>query len=329
MKEMDRQNRTESGRPPRVSIVVPCYNEEEMLPLSVPTLDAILRECIDEGLASEDSFILLCNDGSKDSTWDIIRKLHRENPLVKGLTLTRNRGHQQVLVAGLESAVAHGADVTVSIDADLQDDPRKIIEMLRLYLREGCEIVYGVRNDRTSDSWFKRTTAEGFYKFQHAMGLQTVANHADYRLMSRRAVEMLLAFGESNLFIRGIVPQIGLRTATVEYQRTARTAGESHYPLAKMLSFSIDGITSFTARPMRMIFVLGFVLLLIDIAVALWVLISYFMHETISGWSSIMLSIWFLGSVILMALGIIGEYIGKIFIETKRRPRYFVMDELY
>lgn len=318
----------EFAKIPRVAIVVPCYNEEEMLPLSVPTLLDILHECVDKELATEDSFILLCNDGSKDGTWSVITQLHEKYPRVKGISLSRNRGHQNVLVAGLESAISHGADVTISIDADLQDDPRKMIEMLELY-SQGCEIVYGVRNDRTSDSWFKRTTAEGFYKVQRNLGLETIPNHADYRLMSRRAVEMFLSFGESNLFLRGIVPQIGLKTATVEYSRTIRTAGETHYPLSKMLSFSIDGITSFTAKPMRMIFVVGLVLLVLDILVACYVLGAYFMNDTISGWTSIMLSVWFLGSLILMGLGIIGEYIGKIFIESKHRPRYFVMDELY
>lgn len=315
-------------RPPVLAIVVPCYNEQEALPLSVPVLLGIIDKAVAENLASGNSFVLLCNDGSHDRTWAIIEEMHDTDRRIKGISLAHNRGHQQVLLAGLEKARAYGADALVSIDADLQDEPAKIIEMLRLYA-DGCEIVYGVRDDRSSDSWFKRTTAGCFYKLQKKMGLETIANHADYRLMSGRAVDMLLQYNESNMFLRGIVPQIGLKNAVVKYPRTPRMAGETHYPLSKMMSLCIDGITSFTARPMRMIFVVGMILMLIDIAVAIYVLGSYFMHETISGWTSIMLSIWFLGSLILMALGIIGEYVGKIFVEAKHRPRYFVSEELH
>lgn len=313
---------------PVLAIVVPCYNEQEVLPLSVPVLLQVIDRAVADGLASDKSFVLLCNDGSKDRTWEIIRELHKADGRVKGLSLARNRGHQNVLLAGLENAREHGATALASIDADLQDDPWKIIEMLQRYA-EGCEIVYGVRDDRTSDSWFKRTSARAFYRLQQRMGLDTIPDHADYRLMSGRAVDMLLQYREANMFLRGIVPQIGLRTAVVKYPRTARTAGETHYPLSKMLSLSIDGITSFTARPMRMIFVVGLILLLIDVAVAIYVFGAYFKHEAISGWTSLMLSVWFLGSLILMALGIIGEYVGKIFIESKHRPRYFISDELY
>lgn len=317
-------------QPPVLAIVVPCYNEQEVLPSSTPVLLDVLAKAVDRKLAAEGSYVLLCNDGSSDRTWPIIEELHARYPdRVKGISLSRNRGHQNVLLAGLESARKHGAEATASIDADLQDDPYKILDMLELYVNDGAEIVYGVRSDRSSDSWFKRTSADAFYRLQHSLGLKTVAHHADYRLMSGRAVDMLLQFGEANMFLRGIVPQIGLRTAVVEYPRTERQAGESHYPLSKMLSFSIDGITSFTARPMRMIFAVGLALLLIDLGVSVYVLGSYFAHRTISGWTSIMLSIWFLGSLILMALGIIGEYIGKIFLETKHRPRYFISDELF
>lgn len=317
-------------QPPVMAIVVPCYNEQEVLPSSTPVLLDVLAKAVDRKLAAEGSYVLLCNDGSSDRTWPIIEELHARYPdRVKGISLSRNRGHQNVLLAGLESGRKHGAEALASIDADLQDDPYKILDMLELYVNDGAEIVYGVRSDRSSDSWFKRTSADAFYRLQHSLGLKTVAHHADYRLMSGRAVDMLLQFGEANMFLRGIVPQIGLRTAVVEYPRTERQAGESHYPLSKMLSFSIDGITSFTARPMRMIFAVGLALLLIDLGVSVYVLGSYFAHRTISGWTSIMLSIWFLGSLILMALGIIGEYIGKIFLETKHRPRYFISDELF
>ena len=214
-------------------------------------------------------------------------------------------------------------DAAVSIDADLQDDPDAILEMARLF-NEGNEIVFGVRASRRTDTWFKRTTARGFYRFQKAMGLDTVYDHADYRLMSNRALHMLADYGESNLFLRGIVAQMGLQTATVKYDRAVRAAGESKYPLGKMLAFSIDGITSFSARPMRWIFLTGLFLLLVDMAVAAYVLISYFSGHVISGWASLMLSIWFLGSLILMAVGIVGEYIGKIFIEVKKRPRFHI-----
>lgn len=315
-------------QPPVIAIVVPCYNEQEVLPLSVPRLLGIITRMAEEGIASADSYIMLANDGSRDTTRDIIAGMHAADPVhVKGLSLSRNRGHQYALLAGLTS-VAKRCDAAVSIDADLQDDPDAIIEMVKLF-NTGAEIVYGVRSSRKTDTAFKRITAHAFYRFQRVMGLETVYDHADYRLMSRRAVGMLLSYGESNLFLRGIVPQIGLTTAVVTYERAARAAGESKYPLAKMLNFSIDGITSFSARPMRYIFLIGLILLLVDIAIGIWVLVSHFSGHAISGWSSLMLSIWFLGSLILIALGIIGEYVGKIFIEVKHRPRFFVSEELF
>ena len=218
-------------------------------------------------------------------------------------------------------------DAAISIDADLQDDPHAIIQMVKDF-RAGNEIVYGVRSSRATDTWFKRTTAHAFYSFQKSMGLNTVYDHADYRLMSNRALHLLNEYGESNLFLRGIVPQIGLNTSIVKYERKERIAGESKYPLSKMLSFSIDGITSFSAKPMRMIFMIGLILLFIDLIVGIYVLVSYFSHATISGWASLMLSIWFLGSLILMSIGIVGEYIGKIFIEVKQRPRYAIMETI-
>lgn len=315
-------------QPPVIAIVVPCYNEQEVLPLSVPRLLGVITRMAEEGIASADSYIMLANDGSRDKTRDIIAEMHAADPVhVKGLSLSRNRGHQYALLAGLTS-VEKRCDAAVSIDADLQDDPDAIIEMVKLF-NAGAEIVYGVRSSRKADTAFKRITAHAFYRFQRVMGLETVYDHADYRLMSRRAVGMLLSYGESNLFLRGIVPQIGLKTAVVTYERAARAAGESKYPLAKMLNFSIDGITSFSARPMRYIFFIGLILLLADIAIGIWVLVSHFSGHAISGWSSLMLSIWFLGSLILIALGIIGEYVGKIFIEVKHRPRFFISEELF
>lgn len=311
---------------PRLAIVVPCYKEQDALPPSLEVLTGLLDRLAAESLAAADSYILCVDDGSPDATWSIIEKAHAADPRIKGVALAHNRGHQNALIAGLDT-VADMCDCAVTIDADLQDDPNAIAQMLHAYA-DGAEIVYGVRSSRETDSWFKRTSAQTFYKLQRSMGVETVYNHADYRLMSARAIRLLLEYGESNLFLRGIVPQIGLKTAVVEYPRTARTAGETHYPLSKMISLSIDGITSFTAKPMRWIFMTGLVLLLLDIIVAVWVLIAYFRHAVIGGWSSIMLSVWFLGSLILMGMGIIGEYIGKIYIETKHRPRYAFRDKL-
>lgn len=311
---------------PTLAIVIPCYNEEEALPFTTAKLIAILDRMSAEGLVATDSFILCSNDGSRDKTWEVINRLHADDSRIKGISLAHNRGHQYALLAGLMTA-KDMCDAAVSIDADLQDDPEAIVEMVRQY-NAGKEIVYGVRSSRKTDTWFKRTTAHGFYKFQAAMGLKTVFDHADYRLMSARALDLLSGYQESNLFLRGIVPQIGLDTAIVKYERHERVAGESKYPLGKMISFSIDGITSFSAKPIRLIFFVGLTFMILDILVALYVLISYFRHDTIWGWSSIMLSVWFLGSLMLMGIGIVGEYIGKIFVEVKQRPRYAIRESL-
>lgn len=310
----------------KLAIVIPCYNEEDALPITAERLLALLDKMVVDGLVDNDSYVMCSNDGSHDATWDTIRRLHERDPRIKGISLAHNRGHQYALLAGL-MAVRNHADAAVSIDADLQDDPDAIIEMVRLY-HQGKEIVYGVRSSRATDTWFKRTTAHGFYSIQRMMGLDTVFDHADYRLMSNRALNLLSDYGESNLFLRGIIPQIGLDTAIVTYERHERVAGQSKYPLAKMLSFSIDGITSFSAKPIRIIFFVGLILLLLDIAVAVWVLTAYFRHEVISGWTSIMLSVWFFGSLTLMGIGVIGEYIGKIFNEVKHRPRYAIRDRI-
>lgn len=314
--------------PSRIAIVVPCYNEEAALPISVPKMLNVLEHLAATGLATADSYILLCNDGSRDKTWDVIERMHMDDSRVKGISLAHNRGHQNVLLAGLMTVRNH-CDAAISIDADLQDDPMAIVEMVERF-RQGEEIIYGVRASRDTDTWFKRNTAHAFYSFQRLMGLETVYDHADYRLMSNRALDLLAEYGESNLFLRGIIPQIGLKNGVVTYARDERVAGESKYPFAKMLSFSIDGITSFSARPMRWIFMTGLVLLIIDVIVAMYVLISYFFSDHISsGWASVMLSIWALGSLILIAIGIVGEYIGKIFVEVKHRPRYAVADKIW
>lgn len=305
---------------PVIAVVLPCYNEESALPHTLPVLIDIFNRLKAEGAISEDSYVLCVDDGSRDKTWDVICRMYVENPQIKGITLAHNRGHQYALLAGLMTA-REDCDAAISIDADLQDDPNAIVEMIARF-KEGNEIVYGVRRSRKTDTWFKRNSARSFYKLQSVMGLQTVYDHADYRLMSRRALDILSEYGEQNLFLRGIVPQIGLDSAIVYYDRNERVAGESKYPFKKMLAFSIDGITSFSAKPMRWIFNLGLIFLLLDIAIAVYVLVAYFRGVAVSGWSSIMLSIWFIASVILMSIGIVGEYIGKIFVEVKARPRY-------
>lgn len=311
---------------PVIAIVIPCYNEEEALPITAAKLLSLLDSMHADGLIAPASYVMCSNDGSRDDTWRIISELHAADARIKGISLAHNRGHQYALLAGLMEVKDH-CDAAVSIDADLQDDPEAIREMVKKYL-DGKEIVYGVRSSRQTDTWFKRNTAHAFYSFQKSMGLETVYDHADYRLMSNRALNLLSYYGESNLFLRGIIPQIGLDTAIVTYSRASRVAGESKYPLKKMLSFSIDGITSFSARPMRWIFFVGLLLLAIDLVVGAYVLYSHFFRETISGWASIMLSVWFLGSLILIAIGIVGEYIGKIFTEVKGRPRYALRDKL-
>lgn len=312
---------------PRLAIVVPCYNEEAVLPHTLPTLLELLDRLTAGGLVKADSYIMCVDDGSSDATWRLICEAHAADVRVKGIALAANRGHQNALLAGLD-VVIDRCDASVSIDADLQDDPNAIEKMVSEYMA-GAEIVFGVRSSRQTDSAFKRTTAQGFYKLQRSMGIRTVYNHADYRLMSRRAMELLAEYGESNMFLRGIVAQLGLPTAVVSYPRTARMAGESKYPLSKMLAFSIDGITSFTAKPMRWIFLVGLSLLILDVIVAIWALVAYFTHVAISGWTSLILSVWFLGSLILMSIGVVGEYIGKIYVEVKHRPRYAVREEIF
>ena len=312
---------------PTIAVVVPCYNEEQALPISAAKLLSVLDQMVNMGLASSESYILCCNDGSKDKTWETISQLHAKDNRIKGISLTHNRGHQYVLLAGLMAVKDH-CDAAISIDADLQDDPDAMIEMVKQF-NQGKEIVYGVRSSRATDTWFKRTTAHGFYSLQKKMGFETIYDHADYRLMSARAIDFLGQYGESNLFLRGIIPQIGLETAIVTYERKERVAGASKYPLKKMLSFSINGITSFSAKPMRWIFMVGLILLVVDLIVAIYVLISYFEHVTTSGWPSLMLSVWLLGSLILMSIGIVGEYIGRIFTEVKHRPRYFIDKTLW
>ena len=307
-------------------IVVPCYNEEEVLPETSRRLRAKLEQLMAAGTISRKSRVLYVNDGSKDRTWELISRLHEACPLFCGVDLTRNRGHQNALLAGLMTAKDR-ADMVISMDADLQDDVDAVDAMVDKFL-EGVDIVYGVRSSRKRDTFFKRTTAEGFYRVMNAMGAETVFNHADYRLMSRRALEGLAQFKEVNLFLRGIVPMIGYRTDTVEYERGERFAGESKYPLKKMLSFAMEGITSLSVKPLRMITGLGFLIFLVSLVMIVYNIVRWAMGATVTGWASLACSIWLIGGLILLSLGVVGEYIGKIYLETKGRPRFLIRQVL-
>lgn len=301
-------------------IVVPCYKEEAMLPLSAPILLKKLNELIAIGKISDNSRILFVNDGSQDNTWPIIKALHEQDIHYSGVNLAGNVGHQNALVAGLTIA-SEKADYTISIDADLQDDINAFDEMLAK-AEEGCDIVYGVRKERKTDTFFKRNTALAFYKIMEKLGVKSIYNHADYRLMSKRATKFLCSFRERNLFLRGMVPLIGYKTDCVYYNRSERLAGDSKYPLGKMINFAIEGITSFSVKPVRMVFFTGVLFLIIAVCVLTYVLYSYFKGEVVPGWSSLMVSMWFIGGSILAGMGIVGEYVGKIYLEVKDRPRF-------
>lgn len=309
-----------------VYLVIPCYNEEAVLPETVKELTAELKGMMDKGLATGESRMLFVDDGSKDRTWTLIEGFHAENPLVTGLKLAHNRGHQNALLAGLMTA-KELCDCAISLDADLQDDIHVLPQFVQKFL-EGCDVVYGVRNRRDTDTWFKRTTAEGFYKVMQHLGVETVYNHADYRLLSRRALDALSEYKEVNLFLRGIVPLIGYRSDYVYYDRHERFAGESKYPLKKMLSFAVDGITSFSVKPLRIIANLGIVVSIVSVIGLLYALISHFTGNTVSGWTAIVCSIWLLGGIQMLCLGVVGEYIGKIYSEVKGRPRYRIEKHL-
>lgn len=304
-------------------IVVPCYKEQEVLPETSRRLKEKVLALRAQGKISDKSRIMFVNDGSSDNTWPIIRQLHEQEPDVfSGVNLSRNRGHQNALLAGLLTAVNY-ADMIISMDADLQDDINAVDAMVDHY-HEGYEVVYGVRSKRDTDTFFKRFTAESFYKVMKALGVDIVFNHADYRLMSRRAVEGLAQFGEVNLFLRGIVPQIGYKWTTVTYERAERFAGESKYPLKKMLAFAADGITSFSVKPIRMVFSLGVVVFLVSLVMLLYALVAKLTGHTSAGWTSLMGSIWLIGGIQLLSLGVVGEYVGKIYKETKHRPRFII-----
>ena len=307
-------------------LVVPCYNEEEVLPETARRLGDKLAALTAAGKISPDSRVLFVNDGSKDRTWELIRGLHARDPRFLGADLTRNRGHQNALLAGLMTAKDR-CDMAISMDADLQDDVDAVDAMVDAY-HQGCDIVYGVRSSRKKDTFFKRFTAEAFYRLMNRMGAETVFNHADYRLMSRRALEGLSQFKEGNLFLRGIVPMIGYTTGTVEYERGERFAGESKYPLKKMVAFALEGITSLSTKPIRMVTGLGFLIFLVSILMLIYSIVRWATGATILGWASVICSVWAIGGLILLSLGIIGEYIGKIYLETKGRPRFLIRELL-
>ena len=306
--------------------VIPCYNEEEMLPITARALIEKMDQLITDGRISADSKVMFVDDGSKDKTWEIIEKLHNSAPIFTGLKLTRNRGHQNALLAGLMTAKQY-ADIVISMDADLQDDINAVDGFLDKRA-EGCEIVYGVRSSRETDSWFKRWTARSYYKLLAKMGVEITYDHADYRLMSRKALDALEEFSEVNLFLRGMVPMLGFKSDTVSYVRNERQAGESKYPLKKMLSFAAEGITSLSVKPIRFITTLGLVVFLVSLFMLIYFFVLWCTGKTVAGWTTTVISVWALGGLQLLAIGVIGEYIGKIYLETKHRPKFLIERDL-
>ena len=312
---------------PVLYIVIPCYNEQEVLPITAPMFLNKLHELAEKKLVSENSRILFVNDGSSDGTWDIIRALAASDEHYIGISQSRNRGHQNAVLAGLMEAKDH-CDISISIDCDGQDDINAMDNMVRAYL-DGCDIVYGVRNDRETDSFFKRTTAQGFYKFLSAMGADIVYNHADYRLISARALHELAKFKEVNLFLRGMVPLVGFKSTSVEYKRAERIAGKSKYPLRKMLALAGDGITSLSIKPLRLIMSFGVIVALLSFVGVIWAIVSALAGRAVAGWASMTCIICFVSGVQLICMCIIGEYIGKIYMETKHRPRYIISERTW
>ena len=304
-------------------LVIPCYNEQEVLNETSRQLKEKMQTLMQSGKIDKKSRIVFVDDGSKDKTWEIITSLHEEDRIFRGIKLSRNKGHQNALLAGLMT-VKEECDAAISLDADLQDDINAIDAMVDKYLNEQCEVVYGVRSARKTDTFFKKFTAESFYKIMAKMGVEVTYNHADYRLMSRRALEGLEQFKEVNLFLRGIVPMIGYKSGVVYYERHERFAGESTYPLKKMIAFALEGITSLSIKPIRMITALGVGIFTISLIMLVYFLICHFMDKTVAGWTSIVVSVWAIGGLQLLAIGIIGEYIGKIYLETKERPKFII-----
>lgn len=312
---------------PRLIIVVPCYNEEEVLPVTAPMFRAELKALTEAGKIAENSRVMFVNDGSRDKTWEIITQLSRQDEHSIGISQSRNRGHQNAVLAGLMEA-RDMCDITISIDADGQDDISAMGQMVDAYL-DGCEVVYGVRSSRETDTFFKRFTAQSFYKFLAAMGAEVVYNHADYRLISARVLKEMAGFREVNLFLRGLVPLVGFKSTSVEYARSERLAGKSHYPLKKMIALAVDGITSLSVKPLQMITGFGALVAAVSFIGCIWALIAYLMGRTVTGWASMTCIICFVSGVQLISLGIIGEYVGKTYMETKQRPRYIISERTY
>lgn len=310
--------------PPKLIIVIPCYNEEEVLPITASLFKSKIEELISLEKISKDSHILFVNDGSKDKTWEIIKQLSCASPFYSGVSLSRNRGHQNALLAGLME-VKDECDITISIDCDGQDDINAMNEMVEAY-HNGAEVVYGVRNNRETDSFFKRNTAQWFYKIMNAMGAEVVYNHADYRLVSSRVLKEFSNYKEVNIFLRGMFPLVGFNSTSVYYKRNERLAGKSHYPLSKMLALAFDGITSLSIKPIRIITGIGILISLLSFCLIVYALVGHFSGNTVPGWTSNMIAVCFIGGIQLISLGVIGEYIGKIYLETKGRPRFIISE---
>ncbi len=314
-------------RLPTLCIVIPCYNEQEVLPITAPQFKAELDLLRERGMIAPDSSILFVNDGSSDTTWSIIEGLAASNAAYRGICLSRNRGHQNALLAGLMECRSF-CDICISIDCDGQDDIAAMEEMVRAYL-DGCDIVYGVRSSRETDTFFKRTSAQAFYKLMSGMGVETVYNHADYRLLSRRVLDELSRFEEVNLFLRGMVPLVGFKSTSVCYKRHERIAGESHYPLSKMTSLALNGITSLSVKPIRLITGLGFIVSIISFIGVIWAVVVSILGHSVAGWASMVSIVCFIGGIQLLGIGIVGEYVGRIYLETKRRPRFIISERTF
>lgn len=309
---------------PTLYVIIPCYNEEQVLPITAPLFLAQIQSMQKKGLIGDNSRIVFVNDGSRDRTWEIISSLAKSNPVYTGISQSRNRGHQNAVWAGLMESMER-CDITISIDCDGQDDIGAMEQMVREYIN-GCEIVYGVRDNRESDTVFKRTTAQGFYKLLNAMGADVVYNHADYRLISARVLKELSSFKEVNLFLRGMVPLVGFKSTSVYYKRTERLAGKTHYPLKKMLALAFDGITSLSIKPLQLISGLGIIMSVISFACVIWALIAFLLGRAVTGWASTVAVIGLVGGIQLICLGVIGEYVGKMYMEVKQRPRYIISE---
>lgn len=312
---------------PTLYVVIPCYNEQEVLPLTAPQFKSEVEHLVDAGYIAPDSRVMFVNDGSSDGTWEIIEELSAADPVFRGICLSRNRGHQNALLAGLMECRSF-ADITISIDCDGQDDIGAMEDMVKAYL-DGCDVVYGVRSSRQTDTFFKRTSAQAFYRLMGSMGVETVYNHADYRLLSRRVLDELANFREVNLFLRGMVPLVGYKSTSVYYERHERVAGHSHYPLSKMLALAMNGITSLSVKPIRLITALGFIVSIVSFIGVIWAVVVSLMGDSVAGWASLVSIVCFIGGIQLLGIGIVGEYVGRIYLEAKHRPRFIISERTY